>query len=72
MTFPYVAVLLRMCAFISSDNSVLDKLASFLIIPSVSSPTDTAPYKEESVILYSWMNWGLEIGSAIAVKKSVA
>ena len=33
---------------------------------------DTAPYREESVILYSWINWGLDIGSAIAVRKSVA
>ena len=50
----------------------MDKLSNFLMIASVSKPIETAPYSEESVMKYSWMNCGRESGSAMAVRKSVA
>ena len=72
LALPYVAVFRLICSIISVVSSTLDICSNRLMIRSVSNPTETAPYKEESVIRYSWMNWGRESGSAIAVRKSVA
>ena len=61
-----------MWLIMSVVRRTLDKLSNFLMIASVSRPIETAPYSEESVMKYSWMNCGRESGSAMAVRKSVA
>ena len=55
-----------------SVTGTFDNLFNTDIISLVSSPTETAAYNENGVILYSCMCEGLEIGSAIVIKKSCA